>query len=157
MLKYLIPTVATLGLAAFAAKSHSEAVIVDAPLPDSVEASMGWHLSHEGDMAKLAYGLANSDQIVIMLTCAPGDRAAEAFGVVVPEGAAVSEGPVPVDPLTGLAMSETSVALNSRALTALRQGAPMPVVGEAGRASLPVGGDKAVVDGFFAHCASTPA
>ena len=106
MLKYLIPVAATLSLVAFAAQSRSEAVIDETPL----EGGLAWHLSHEGETAKLAYGVAHSDQIVIMLTCAPGDRQVQAFGVVTPTGAAVEEGPVPVDPLTGLAMSDVAAA-----------------------------------------------
>ncbi|HEV2081073.1 MAG TPA: hypothetical protein VGR32_01330 [Brevundimonas sp.] len=154
MLKYLIPVAATLSLVAFAAQSRSEAVIDEAPL----DGALAWHLSHEGETAKLAYGVAHSDQIVIMLTCAPGDRQVQAFGVVTPAGAAVEEGPAPVDPLTGLAMSDVAVGLNSRALTSLRDGGVLPVVGEAGPADLPVTrGDKAVIDGFFTHCGATRA
>lgn len=154
MLKYLIPAAATLSLVAFAAQSRSESVIDETPL----DGALAWHLSHEGDMAKLAYGVANSDQIVIMLTCAPGDAKAQAFGVVTPAGAATETGPAPVDPLTGLAMTDVAVDMNSAALTALRDDDRLPVVGEAGRADLPVtAGDKVVIDGFFAHCGGTRA
>lgn len=157
MFKVLIPAAATLGLVAFAAQSHSEPV-VDAHVVGSAAPTLGWHLSHEGDMAKLAYGLANSDQIVIMLTCSPGDAQAQAFGVVTPVGAVAQDGPVPVDPLTGLAMSDAPVDLRSGAMTALRTADRLPVVGEAGPADLPVTrGDKAVIDGFFAHCGATRA
>ncbi|HEV7228575.1 hypothetical protein [Brevundimonas sp.] len=154
MLKYLIPVAATVAFAAFAAQSRSEAVIDETP----VDGRLAWHLSHEGEMAKLAYGVAHSDQIVIMLTCAPGDARVQAFGVVTPAGVAVEEGSVPVDPLTGLAMTDVAVDVNSHALSSLRDGAALPVVGEAGQADLPVTqGDKAVIDGFFAHCGATRA
>jgi hypothetical protein len=154
MLKYLIPVAATVAFAAFAAQSRSEAVVDETP----VDGRLAWHLSHEGDMAKLAYGVAHSDQIVIMLTCAPGDAQAQAFGVVTPAGVAVQEGPAPVDPLTGLAMADVAVDMNSRTMASLRDGGAMPVVGEAGPADLPVTpGDKAVIDGFFAHCGATRA
>lgn len=154
MLKYLIPVAATLSLVAFAAQSRSEAVIDETPL----EGGLAWHLSREGETAKLAYGVAHSDQIVIMLTCAPGDRQVQAFGVVTPTGAAVEEGPVPVDPLTGLAMSDVAVDIDSEALTSLRDRDGLPVMGEAGPADLPVTqGDKAVIDGFFSHCGATRA
>jgi hypothetical protein len=152
MLKYLIPAFATLSLAAFAAQSRSEAVIDETPL----DGALAWHLSHEGKTAKLAYGVANSDQIVLMLTCDPGDGAVQAFGVVTPFGADVKDGPAPVDPLTGLAMADVAVDMSSTAMQALKVGAPMPVAGEAGRAELPVTrGDKVVIDGFFAHCDAT--
>jgi hypothetical protein len=159
MFKVLIPAAATLALVAFAAQSHSEPV-VEGPVTDAVvtEATLAWHLSHEGDMAKLAYGVAHSDQIVIMLTCSPGDARAQAFGVVTPAGVTVEDGPAPVDPLTGLAMTDVAVDMSSSALTALRTDDRLPVVGEAGRADLPVTpGDKAVIDGFFAHCGATRA
>jgi len=154
MLKYLIPVAATVAFAAFAAQSRSEAVIDETP----VDGRLAWHLSHEGEMAKLAYGVAHSDQIVIMLTCAPGDAQAQAFGVVTPAGVDVAEGPAPVDPLTGLAMADVAVDMNSRTMASLRDGGAMPVVGEAGPADLRVTpGDKAVIDGFFAHCGATRA
>ncbi|MBU1326073.1 MAG: hypothetical protein KJ676_12595 [Alphaproteobacteria bacterium] len=159
MFKVLIPAAATLALVAFAAQSRSEPV-VDAPASGTPtpEATLAWHLSHEGGMAKLAYGVAHSDQIVIMLTCRPGDARAQAFGVVTPAGVAVVDGPAPVDPLTGLAMADVAVDMGSSALTSLRAGGRLPVVGEAGRADLPVTpGDKAVIDGFFAHCGATRA
>lgn len=159
MFKVLIPAAATLALVAFAAQSHSEPV-ADAPAPGVAgdEATLAWHLSHEGDMAKLAYGVAHSDQIVIMLTCTPGDAQARAFGVVTPLGVKLAEGPAPVDPLSGLAMTDVAVDLTSRALTALRTEDRLPVVGEAGGVNLPVTpGDKAVIDGFFAHCGATQA
>lgn len=154
MLKYLIPAAATLSLVAFAAQSRSESVIDETPL----DGSLAWHLSHEGGTAKLAYGAANSDQIVLMLTCERGDRAVQAFGVVTPAGAQVPEGPAPVDPLTGLAMADVAVDMSSNAMTALRNGVGMPVTGEAGPAELPVTrGDKVVIDGFFAACGATSA
>lgn len=155
MFKVLIPAVATLGLVAFAAQSHSEPALAAAPADEAV---LAWHLSHEGDMAKLAYGVAHSDQIVIMLTCQPGAAQAQAFGVVTPAGAAVDAGPTPVDPLTGLAMADVAVDMSSSAMLVLKNDGSLPVVGEAGRAELPVtAGEKAVIDGFFAHCGTTSA
>ena len=155
MFKVLIPAAATLGLVAFAAQSHSQPALDTASVDDT---TLAWHLSHEGDMAKLAYGVAHSDQIVIMLTCAPGDAQAQAFGVVTPAGATAGAGPAPVDPLTGLAMTDVAVDMNSAALSALRDSGSLPVVGEAGHAELPVtAGDKAVIAGFFSHCGATRA
>ena len=50
MLKFAVPAVAALGLIAFAAQSRATNVEADA---QPVAAPMGWHLSHEGEMAKL--------------------------------------------------------------------------------------------------------
>ena len=155
MFKVLIPAAAVLSLVAFAAQGRSEPVVAE-DIPMLAPAPMGWHLSHEGEMAKLAYGVANSDQLVIMLTCMPGDARASAYGVVSPAGVDGAQTPTPVDPLTGLAMEETSLALSSAPLTALREQAALPVVGEAGRAALPVtSADRDAVQGFFAHCGAT--
>jgi hypothetical protein len=55
-------------------------------------------------------------------------------------------------------MADVAVDMNSRTMASLRDGGAMPVVGEAGPADLPVTpGDKAVIDGFFAHCGATRA
>ena len=51
MFKALLPAAAALGLIAVAAQS--EAVHADAEAEGGA-APMGWHLSHEGSMAKLA-------------------------------------------------------------------------------------------------------
>ena len=155
MFRVLIPAAATLALIAAAAQSHSRTrAETDAPAPTP----MAWHLSHEGDMAKLAYGLASSDQLLIMLTCAPGDARARSYGSVTPSGAERPEGPAPLDPLTGLAMAEVTMDLNAPALRTLRQEGRLPVVGQTGRASISAAEpDKAVIAGFFAHCAKTAA
>ena len=70
MFKVLIPAAATLALIAAAAQSQSR-TRAETDLHDP--RPMAWYLTHEGNMARLAYGLANSDQLLIMLTCAPGD------------------------------------------------------------------------------------
>eukprot|EP01036_Dinobryon_divergens_P054361 gene54361-72643_t len=75
MFKVLIPAVAALGLVAFAAQSRDVAPEVDA---QGVMAApvMGWSVHHEGALAKLAYGVAHSDQLALMVTCMPGDTTA---------------------------------------------------------------------------------
>lgn len=153
MFKVLIPAASLLSLVAFAAQGRSEAPSVE-EMPLLPPAAMGWHLSHEGEMAKLAYGIANSDQLVIMLTCSPGDARAESYGVVTPVGVSAGEGPSASDPLG--AMAPTVVNLDSPSMAALRREGALPVVGDAGQAALPVTStDRDAVEGFFAHCGAT--
>jgi hypothetical protein len=155
MFKVLIPAAATLALIAAAAQSQSgtraETDLHD-PLP------MAWYLSQEGDMARLAYGLANSDQLLIMLTCAPGDARVRSYGTVTPAGADLPEGPAPMDPLLGLAMAGVTMDVNAPALRTLREEGRLPVLAQTGRSTLSAAEpDKAVIAGFFAHCAKTAA
>jgi hypothetical protein len=110
MFKILVPAVAALGLVAFAAKtqdwSHEDAEPAAAMTAASAMPVMGWHLSYEGSMAKLAYGVENSDQLAMMVTCAPGDRSAVIYGDVLPASPRLAQasmggegrrGPGPVD------------------------------------------------------------
>jgi hypothetical protein len=120
MFKILIPAVASLGLVAFAAKTQP---VVSAPAAPPAADAMAWHLSQEGDMAKLAYGVANSDQLAMMVTCAPGDATAAVYGDVHPVSAeAESEAP----------MDEARIALSDANLHDLAAKGSMRVVGEGG-------------------------
>lgn len=118
MFKILIPAVAALGLIAFAAKTQPVAAEVASMQTASV---MGWHVSHEGETAKLAYGVANSDQLAMMVTCAPGDRTAAVYGDVRPEGSKAAS-----------SMDETRIAVRDVALRDLADTGAMTVVGEGG-------------------------
>ena len=93
MFKTLIPAVACLGLVAFAAKTQPVVAALD---PADAVQTMAWHISTEGEMAKLAYGVANSDQLAMMVTCAPGDATAAVYGDVRPAGAG-AEAASPMD------------------------------------------------------------
>lgn len=151
MFKVLVPAVALLGLAAFAARTETPAVDTTAQV-----APMAWHLSKEGDMAKLAYGVANSDQLSLMMTCAPGDRAAVVYGDVKPDSPNVipaSYGPTELDPMTG--ELETRIALNDVALRRFVANGRLRVKGEAGKFDLPADqGELRLVSSFLAHCTS---
>lgn len=154
MFKVLIPAAAALGLVAFAAQSQGAD-----PAPGAVAQPMAWHLSHEGAMAKLAYGVANSDQLAVMMTCEPGDRTAVVYGAVQPAGArliqAAMTGPAEIDPMTGDLSRESRIALGDPALRALVQDGALPVVGDAGRGTLPA--DKAerrMIADFLSYCGS---
>lgn len=126
-------------------------------------AAMGWHLLHEGERAKLAYGAANSDQIALMMTCAPGDRAVEVFGVVQPDtprltlaadgATARLDGAPEVDPLTGAMAVETRAPLADPVLRRFREGGELTVVSRGARRTLGAdGAERRRIAAFFDHC-----
>lgn len=118
MFKILIPAVAALGLVAFTAKTQP--VVNDVPAAASADA-MAWHLSQEGDMAKLAYGVANSDQLAMMVTCTPGEAKAAVYGDVRPTTARA-------DALS----DETVIPIRDAGLRGLAEQGTMQVVGDEG-------------------------
>ena len=116
MFRFAIPAVAALGLIAVAAQS--EAVHADAAAEGGA-APMGWHLSHEGPMAKLAYGVANSDQLALMMTCEPGQAQAIVYGDVQPASPRLHKASMTsavIDPLSGGLADETRISLRDPAL-----------------------------------------
>lgn len=157
MFKVLIPAAAALGLVAFAAQSQSAD-----PMTEANAHPMAWHLSHEGAMAKLAYGVANSDQLAVMMTCEPGDRTAAVYGAVQPVGARLIQasmtGPAEIDPMTGGLAEESRIGLSDPALRALVQDGALPVRGDAGRGSLPADKDeRRMIADFLAYCGTSRA
>lgn len=151
MLRYLIPAVAALGLIAVAAQTRS----LDAEAaPGMATPAMGWFLTYEGDTAKLAYGLANSDQLALMLTCAPGDRSVVSFGDVRPDtGGASLASAGEIDPLTGGLVHEVRVSLDDSALTDLARNGRLGVRGDAGRFELRASNEeRSRAAQFFAYC-----
>jgi hypothetical protein len=151
MFKIAIPAVAALGLIAFAAQSQP--TVSDAR---TGVAPMGWHLSHEGMMAKLAYGVANSDQLALMLTCEPGQSQAAVYGDVRPTRAGqtnASTAAVAIDPLGGGLADEARIALDAPAMQKLARGGKLPVDGEAGRFELKATSrERGLIGAFFAYC-----
>jgi len=134
------------------------------PEPAAATTPMGWNLVHEGARAKLAYGAENSDMILFMMSCAPGEGAVEVFGMAAPEadgltlastgGRSALEAAPEVDPMTGGLMVETRVRLNAPALEGFRQTGALTLAGASGR---PLALDATVdeqpaVEAFFAHC-----
>ena len=151
MLKVLIPAVGLLGLLTVAARP------AEAPPPMQQDpASMGWHLYHEGPMAKLAYGVANSDQLAIMLTCAPGDRHAVVYGDVQPATAGIiqaASGSGRNDPLSGGEAYETRISLADPVLAGLAESGRMPVESQGGGHRLRADADeRGLVANFLAYC-----
>jgi hypothetical protein len=151
MLKFAVPAVAALGLIAFAAQSSASNSDIE-----STSGAMGWHLSHEGPMAKLAYGMENSDQLALMMTCEPGRTQAVVYGDVQPDTprlihASMTE--TPVDPLSGDLADEARISLNDPTLRDLARKGVLAVEGEAGRFDLTATDkERALIGAFFAYC-----
>lgn len=152
MLKVLVPAVGLLGLFTVAARPVEAPLSVQQPDP----APMGWHLYHEGPMAKLAYGVANSDQLAMMLTCTPGDREAVVYGDVQPDTPRlqrVGAGPVEADPLSGGVAFETRVPLRDPVLMQLANDGRMPVESQSGGHRLRAdAAERRLVSAFIAYC-----
>ncbi|WP_447910601.1 hypothetical protein [Brevundimonas bullata] len=155
MLKSIAPAVAALGLAALAGQAMTS------PTTASGEAAASWHLLHEGSMAKLAYGMADSDQVALMLTCSPGDRTAVVYGDAQPQSPALSlaaTGPQPMDPLSDGEAYEARLPLTDAALTRLARGGRMAVQTEAGAQQLTASrSERRLVQNFLGYCASSHA
>jgi hypothetical protein len=153
MFKILIPAVAALGLVAFAAQTRTPSYDVDAG-----SAAMGWHLSHEGTMAKLAYGVANSDQLALMMTCEPGRSSVEVYGVVQPVAPHLIQAvdrSEELDPLSGGDASEVRIALRDPVLQSLGSRGVLRVRGDAGDFDLTAAPDeRRVAADFLAYCGS---
>ncbi|WP_332678840.1 hypothetical protein [Brevundimonas sp.] len=151
MFRFAIPAVAALGLVAFAAQSQ-------ATNPDAQAgvSPMAWHLSHEGDMAKLAYGVANSDQLALMMTCEPGAARAVLYGDVKPAGPRIQKASlraVAIDPLSGGLEDEVVLSFDDPSLKQLAHNGKMAVEGDAGVFELAATRDeRKLIDEFFAHC-----
>ncbi|MGZ9114868.1 MAG: hypothetical protein ACXW3K_09625 [Brevundimonas sp.] len=156
MLKFAIPAVAALGLIAAAAQSQA----TNADVQTGV-APMGWHLSQEGDLAKLAYGVANSDQLALMMTCEPGEAQAVLYGEVKPIGPHVqkaSMNAVSIDPLSGGLEDELRLSVDDPSLKQLARRGKLAVEGDAGAFELTATRDeRRLIDDFFAYCGNRQA
>lgn len=152
MFKFAIPAVAALGLIAAAAQSRA----TDAAPEAGAAAPMGWHLSHEGHIAKLAYGVANSDQLALMMTCEPGQPQAVVYGDVQPASPRLikaSTTATPIDPLSGGLADEARIPLRAPVLQKLASRGKLAVEGDAGHFELTANADeRRLVSAFFAYC-----
>lgn len=156
MLKFALPAVAALGLIAFAAQSQATSSDVQTGV-----APMGWHLSHEGDLAKLAYGVANSDQLALMMTCEPGQAQAVLYGDVQPAGPRIQRASmtsVAIDPLDGGLEEEIRLSVDDPSLKQLARRGRMAVEGDAGAFELTATRDeRKLIENFFAYCGNRQA
>ena len=152
MFKIAIPAVAALGLIAFAAQSQATNLDVQ-----SGAAPMGWHLSHEGSLAKLAYGVANSDQLALMMTCERGQTQAIVYGDVQPAGPRVIKASwaSAIDPLSGDLSEETRVSVRDPALQQLARSGKLAVEADTGQFELPAdSSERRLIGEFLAYCGS---
>ena len=153
MFRFAIPAVAALGL--IAAAAQSEAVHADAAAEGGA-APMGWHLSQEGPMAKLAYGVANSDQLALMMTCEPGQAQAIVYGHVQPASPRLHRASMTsaaIDPLSGGLADESRISLRDPTLVRLVRRGTLAVEGDAGHFELTADRDeRRLVSEFFAYC-----
>lgn len=153
MLKVLVPAVGLLGLLAVAAQpSAPEIEVQENPLP------MGWHLHYEGDMAKLAYGVANSDQLALMMTCEPGAREVVVYGDVHPEGARltrVSDAMAEPDPLSMGIAYEVAMRVSDPVLHRFASDGRLPVESQTGVRHIgATDSEKSLVSSFIRYCES---
>jgi len=150
MLKFAIPAVAALGLIAFAAQSQA----TNSDAQTGVE-PMAWHLSHEGELAKLAYGVANSDQLALMMTCEPGQAQAVLYGDVKPVGPRVQKASlnaVAIDPLNGGLEDEVRLSVDDPSLRQLARQGKLAVEGDAGVFELTATrNERILIDDFLAY------
>lgn len=152
MFKIAIPAVAALGLIAFAAQSQATNLDVQ-----SGPAPMGWHLSHEGSLAKLAYGVENSDQLALMMTCERGQTQAVVYGDVQPASPRVIKASMEsaIDPLSGDLSSEARISVRDPALQQLIRNGKLAVEADAGRFELSATpAERRLIGDFFAYCGS---
>ncbi|MBN8551947.1 MAG: hypothetical protein J0L52_03505 [Caulobacterales bacterium] len=161
--------VAGAGLSVAALLGPAESVeAAPQPQPQLVEVldhqPIGWHLVHQGDQARLAYGIADSDQILVMFSCAAGDQQVHVFGQAAPETrsvrltsasltsdiAVVTE----MDPLSGVPVIEAEIPLRSAALRGFRENGRLTLTAGDGRAILAhaMQAELASVQVFFEHC-----
>ena len=152
MLKIAIPAVAALGLIAFAAQSQATNLEVETGI-----APMGWHLSHEGSLAKLAYGVENSDQLALMMTCERGQTQATVYGDVQPASPRLIKASMAmaIDPLTGGLTDEKRISVRDPALQQLARSGKLAVEADAGRFELSASpAERRLIGDFFAYCGS---
>ena len=153
MFKFAIPAVAALGMIVVAAQSGAANLDAGA---EGAAVPMGWHLTHEGSMAKLAYGVANSDQLALMMTCEPGQAQAIVYGDVQPASPRLHKASLTstaIDPLSGGLADEARIPLRDPALLKLARRGTLDVEGEAGHFELTAGGDeRRLVSAFLAYC-----
>jgi autotransporter translocation and assembly factor TamB len=133
---------------------------------EAPSAGMAWSLHHaEGEGAKLAFGQPASDNVLLMMTCAPHSgavRVSLATSADEVPGAIALESDGRVSRLSGQAlpgMGEGSALLeaetrtNDPALAAFARTGDLSVVQNGRNAVLPVrSGERATVKAFFAEC-----
>lgn len=156
MLKFTIPALAALGLLAFGAQSEA----TDADSQPGA-APMGWHLSREGAMAKLAYGADHSDQLALMMTCEPGEAETVIYGDVKPVSPGVQKASMAsaaIDPWSGGLENDMRLSVDAPSLKQLAQRGNIRVEGDSGEFELTARPEeRKLISDFFAYCGTRPA
>lgn len=155
MFRVLIPAALLTAVLAYAART--EGALPAAALEPATGVEMTWALTSEGDMAKLTYGVPNSDHLAIMMTCAPGEGV-QVYGPLMPASPMLRQagGAAPIDPLSGELMQDIRLPAGDRVLDAMTRGRALRVVNDTGEAhALPVDDAEArLAERFLDHCAS---
>jgi hypothetical protein len=156
MLKVALVYLGILGLAAV------NACALRSSRPESVRPV--WNFSFDGQEAKLAYGPPNSDEVGLMLTCAPHAGAVLLSDEVEPGRSTLTliagdkradlRGAVAPDPASGSLLIEAAASLAEPALSAFRDTGRLSVVHHGRRIPMPASsGERLAVGRFFAECA----
>ena len=133
MLKIALPALAALGLVAFAAQTMATDV---GRSPHGVE-GMGWHVNHDGHEARLFYGVANSDQLAVMMSCRVGNGEIVTMGAVQPVAArSASSVEADIDPLSGELIEMRALSAHDPAMVQLVRSGRLGVEDEASRFDL---------------------
>lgn len=151
MLKILVPAVAAFGLLSAAVQTQSAAVD---NMPD---APMAWHLSQDGELARLAYGAMDSDHLALLVTCVAGETDVTVHGDVRPVGMSVPSVATAFapDPLSGGDAFEAVVPLLNAGLDDLSRKGGMTVISDDGIFQLAATRqERRIVDRFLAYCRS---
>ncbi len=152
MFKIAIPAVAALGLIAVAAQSQAANAAIQAGV-----APMGWHLSHEGPLARLAYGVEDSDQLALMMTCERGQTRTTVHGDVKLAGSrpARASRAAAIDPLGGALADETHIPVRDPALQQLVRSGRLAVEAETRPFDLYASpAERRLIGDFLAYCGS---
>ncbi|GAA0655546.1 hypothetical protein GCM10009101_32040 [Brevundimonas lenta] len=135
-----------------AAAAHSSASNSDV---QTVSGEMGWHLTHEAGMAKLAYGVENSDQLALMMTCEQGGSLATVYGDVQPASPRLIHTAMTsaIDPLSGGLADEARISTRDPAMRDLARKGKLAVEGDAGTFELTATPkERRLIGEFFAYC-----
>ena len=98
---------------------------------------MGWHVNHDGHEARLFYGVANSDQLAVMMSCRVGNGEIVTMGAVQPVAArSASSVEADIDPLSGELIEMRALSAHDPAMVQLVRSGRLGVEDEASRFDL---------------------
>lgn len=155
MLKIALPALAALGLVAFAAQTMA----TDAGQTSSQVDGMGWHVNYDDHVARLFYGVANSDQLAVMMSCRVGNGEIVTMGAVQPIAARSSGSTdADIDPLSGELIEMRAMSAHDPAMVRLVRSGRLGVEDEDSKFDLsatPV--ERQVIRRFLDDCGTSRA